>query len=488
MKNPNPARRMIWGRRMRKSASGLHALVSLLLLALLWTMVNHLSFRHYRREDWSVQQLSVLAPETREILAAVDRPVRLIMHVSREAPGRDMLEDLLKEYERRSRRIQLEIIDPDRDIGAAKDLQGLYDLTRSDALILVSRDRHVILALEDMLEMESDETRRLGDPARLIGFRGESLITSALIRLARDQREVVYFLSGHGEKDINLFDTDPMAFSDARERLEREGMDVRVLRMDVHADVPADAAAVVIAGPSARIPQPELDVLRRYLQRGGRMLVMINPLRDGGLEPLLQEWGIQLLSDVVVDPAATLTGADVHVSRYTSHPVTRGMDGVRTVFIRPRSILPVAMDATADRPRYSALAASSNQSWAELDLTEDPIRFTEGVDQRGPIPLAAAIEQPVTSASGRGTRLVVVGDADFAANWLRSGGGLLFFRNAVNWLLDRDSIVSLPSAPVDELRVHMDQKQLTRLLLLVAVLMPAGVAGIGMMVAWRRRA
>ncbi len=487
MKTDNPARRMIWGRRLRKSASGLHAIFSILLLAMLWIMVNHLSFRHYRREDWSVQQLSVLAPETLAMLEALDRPVRLVMHVSREALGRDMLEDLLKEYERHSRRVRLEIIDPDRDIGATMELQGRYDLLRGDSLLLISRDQHVVLDLNDMLEMESDETRRLGDAARLVGFRGESLITSALIRMARDQRETVYFLSGHGEMDVDLFDRSPLAFSDARERLEREGIDARVLRMDEHADVPADAAAVVIAGPSARIPQPELDVLRRYLQRGGRMMVMLNPLRDGGLAPLLEEWGIHLLPDVVVDPGATFTGQDVHVTQYGSHPITRGMDGVRTVFIRPRSVLPVAFNAPADRPGYSVLAASSSGSWAELDLTEDPIRFNPDVDQRGPIPLAAAIELPASSANGRDVRLVVAGDTQFAGNWLRSGGGMLFFRNSVNWLLDRDSGITLPSAPVDVLRVHMDQKQLTRLFLLVAGLMPGAAALLGILVAWRRR-
>lgn len=485
MSRPKTARGMIWTRRARKSASGFHALVFLILMALLWTMINHLSFRHYRREDWSMQQLSVLDAQTFEVLDILDHPVRMISHISRDTMGRDMLEDLLKEYERASSRIRLEMIDPDRDLGMAKDLQARFDLTIGDSLILVSRDRHVILSLEDMLVMESDDTRRMGDRPRLVGFRGESLITAALIRLARNERDVVYFLAGHGEKDIDRFDNDPIAFSDARERLEREGIEVRTLHMDTRADIPADAGALVIAGPSTRIPQPEIDILRRYLQQGGRLYVMLNPLRDGGLEPLLQEWGIQLFPDMVVDPGATLTGAPVHISRFEPHSITRGMEGIRTVFIRPRSILPVPGDTApaADRPRYVMLARTSPQSWAELDLTEEPIRFNEGVDIPGPIAIAAAVEQ----TGGAGTRLVVVGDSDFAANWLQSGAGLLFLRNGINWLLERDQSVSLPAAPVDELRILMDKGQLNELLLLVGVAMPGAVALLGFLVAWRRR-
>lgn len=480
------AKKLVWRQRFRKGASGFHALMYVLLMAMLWVMVNHLSFRHFRREDWSHQQLTVLAPQTREILGAVDRPVRVITFLSREAEGRDILEDLLKEYERHNRLVRIEHVDPDRDLGAANDLQARFGVTHTNVLVLVSRDQHVVIRLADMLVKEGDDTRRLGDAPRLIGFRGESLISSALLRLLRDQRDIVYFLTGHGERDPDRFDEDPAAFSDARERLEREGIEVRILDLAQRSDIPEDAAALVIAGPAARIPQPELDLLQRYLRRGGRMMVMLNLLEDAGLEPLLLEWGIQLVPDVVVDPAATLTGMDVHVTSFQTHPITRGMQQVRTVFIRPRSVLPAAgrdENAGADRPRFTALAASSHQSWAELDLTEDPIRYTPGVDQRGPIPLAAAIEQP----GGPGTRLVVVGDADFAANWLRSGGGILFFRNAVNWLIEREEAVALPPAPVDELRILMDRQQLNRLLLLVTVVLPGGVALLGILVAWRRR-
>lgn len=478
--------------RLRKSFTGLHLLLNLALMVALWGMVNYLSFRNGFREDWSRQQLTELSPKTLSVLEGLEAPVKVLSLMSKEFRAADEVEDLLREYERLGGPIEVEFIDPDRDLGATKDLRSRYDLTRPDRLVLVSRDRHIVLDLERMPVMEPDETRQLGRPPRMVGFRGEALLTSGLLELTRTERPVVYFLSGHGEKDIDNFENGPEAYSDVRERLERDNIDVRTLNLEQTRRVPEDADALVVAGPRTRIAQPEIDLLRHYMNERGRMMVMVDVMSDAGLSPLLKEQGVQLLPDMVVDPSRTLQGSDVHVTTYGEHPVTASMEGLRSIFIRPRSVLPADPEGTAaaDRPRYTALAASTARGWAELNLKEQPVRFDPGVDQRGPIPIAAAVEWTGNGDGGEaapGKRLVVVGDSVFAGNWLKNGGGMLLMRNAVNWLLQRDELIRIPPKEVTEIRLRMDQRGLNRLLLEVAVLLPAAAAALGILVSWRRR-
>ncbi len=490
-KRPVSAQGLVWKTRFRKSASGANALLATLLAAVLWGMVNYLSMRHYQREDWSSQQLSVLAPQTEQVLKGLDRPVRMIAYTGREHRARDLMEELLREFAIRSDRLRVEFVDPDRDLGQAKDLQMLYDLHQADVLLLVAGDRHEVVTMEDMVLLQSDDARPMGQAPKMVGFQGEALMTSALMRLLSDERPVVYFLTGHGESDIDSFEEDRQSFSDVRERLERDNLDVRPLGLEERQGIPSDAAALVIAGPSRRIPQPELDLIRAYLENNGRLMILLNPLQDAGLEPLLRSWGIQLTQDVVVDPSATLSGSDVHVTRYADNPVTRSLQGLRTIMIRPRAVWP--MQDEEDRPdpvRYTALMTSSDQSWAEMDLTEVPIRFDPAVDIRGPIPLAAAVERGGSddlNLQDNRTRLLVIGDADFASNWLRSGAGMLLLQNGVNWLVGRDQLIALPPMPVEEIRLMMDQRGLNHLLFWVAVVMPGSIAALGFFVALRRR-
>lgn len=488
---PVTAAGWVWRMRLRKSASGANAVLATVLTLVLWGMVLYLSARHYQREDWSSQQLSVLSPQTEQVLAGLTEPVRVIAYTGRGHRSRDLLEELLKEYAIRSEWLRIEFVDPDRDLGLAKDLQTLYGLHTADVVLLVAGERREVLSMDDMVLLEADEDRPLGEDPKMVGFQGEALITSGLMRLLSDEKPVVYFLAGHGESDIDLFEETRKGYSGVRERLERENFVVRTLNLEASGGIPADARVVVIAGPSQRIPQPELDVLRTYLENNGRMMVLLNPLQDAGLEPLLRSWGIQLAPDVVVDPAATLSGSDVHVTRYADHPVTRDLQGLRTILIRPRSVLPLLGDRErSEQFRYKALLGSGEQSWAEMDLEAVPIEFDPEVDVRGPIPLAAAVERgggEDLNLAGDFSRLLVFGDADFPSNWLKSGSGVLLFQNGVNWLAGRDQVMALPPLPVEEIRLMMDQQGLNQLLFWVAVVMPGSVALLGLLVGWRRR-
>jgi len=485
------ARKMVWGTRFRKGASGIHLAFNLLLLVALWAMVNFIGMRNYVLEDWSAQQSTVLSDKTLAVIESVQEPVEMTLLLSQGFSGGPNVEDLAREFQRLNRLITVKTVDPDQNIAETEALRNQFQVSQPDQVLLSYRDRKVVLSMANMLVMESDDTRELGQEPRVIGFQGEAVLSSGLMELTRSVRPVVYFLTGHGEKEIDNFEKDPQAYSAIREKLEADNIEVRTLNLEESRAVPDDADLLVIAGPRTRISQPELDLLRTYMTEKGQLLVAVDQGSDAGLIPFLKEFGIQLLPDVVVDPVRTLSGEDVNVSTYSNHPITDSMQKIRSMFIRPRSVMPALQKETesADRPQYSPLMTSSTQGWAETRPNKTPYRFDDGVDMPGPVPIGAAVEWKLSGKNGgdAGKRLVVFGDSLFAGNWLNNGGGMLLMQNAVNWLLYQEELLEIPPKDITEIRLQVDQNELYHLLFLLAVVLPGMVMGVGIMVSIRRR-
>ena len=483
------ARRSLRRSRVSKGLSSVHLGVHLLLITALWAMVVYLGQRQYQREDWSRQNLTALSEQTLAVLKKIEEPVSMILLLTSDAHGATLLEDVVKEIQEEQPFVRVEKVDPNRDVSRTQELRTLYEVAEADQVILEYQDRFRIVPLESMRILEPDEVRQLGQAPRMIGFQGEAVLASELLQLTRVQKPVVYFLAGHGEKDLDDFERSPQAYSQVRERLEADQLEVRILNLEQQGGVPEDADALVIAGPRTRISQPELDLLRSYMNRRGRLAVLADSGVDVGLGPFLQEFGVQFAPDVVVDPSRTLQGADVHVTGYSSHPITDSMNNIRSIFIRPRSVLPAvqAGEADADRPQFSPLAASTSEGWAEVEPDRDPITFDPARDQQGPIPIAAAVEWN-GSGGGEARRLVVVGDSQFAGNWLGNGGGMRLLQNAVGWLIDEEALLAVPPRDVTEIRLQLSRKELNQLLLQAAVFLPGIAAVAGLLVAWRRRA
>ena len=461
--------------------------INIALMVVLWAMLNYLAFRNGFREDWSRQQPTALSPRTLGFLRDLDEPAKLILFMEETYKARDEVRDLLTELSLRSDLLTVERVDPDRDLGRAEDIRVRFGLEAPNRLILVVGERDRVMSLDDMVVMEDGENRAPGLEPRMVGFQGEAVLGGALLGLGRRELPVVYFLTGHGEKQVDNFSQNRLAYSQVRERLEEEHIDVRVFAVENAREVPEDANALVIAGPQTRVSQPVVDMIRRYLNRDGRLMLMVDRGRDTGLAPLLLEFGVRLSPDEVVDPSRTLIPGTAHVTQYENHPATRVMNGIRTIFIQPRAIFPAddAQSGGADRAVFSPLARSGEKSWVETNSRQTPPRFDPSADRPGPISLAAAVEVP--GADSPGARLVVFGDSEFAGNRLNSGGGLLLVQHTMNWLLDRAELIDIPPKPVQEIRLQMDEGGLNRLLRDVGFLLPLAVAALGGWVSWRRR-
>jgi ABC-type uncharacterized transport system len=490
--NPRATAPGVWRMRARKTAIGLNTGAAALLSLVVWLMANHLAYRHHVHTDLSTTQYYRLAPKTEDVLSGLAKPVTAIIFFQPTHPLYADVDAILQEFAARTPRLRVERVDPDRDPSRAEELQARHRIEKGNSVVFVCGERSRHVPADKVAEFEKKSL--LNPSPRRLAFSAEPHFVSAILSVISEKKPVVYTLTGHGERDFSDT-TKQHGYSEAGHLLEMENIELRPLDLARQREVPEECDALLISGPTRKLSSAEQESIGQYMRRSGRLLLMVDSGPATGLEDLLKEWGVVLGQDVVMDTRKTLTGKDLYVSRYANHPITAKMNGLTSLFFLPRSVDAVFGGVPSrrpeDQPRLTQLASCSEHGWAERDLQSPSAQFDEGVDLRGPISIAVAVEKGVAAEKGvslKAGRLVVVGDSQFCANEPIYDGGMVLFLNSVNWLLDRADLIDIPVKPVQEVRLNLDRHDLNKLFATLVVVLPGWIAATGLLVWSRRRA
>ncbi len=455
---PDALRSAITGRAARYGSNvGISIVAFLGILVLL----NFLGDRHHRRLDLTEFRDFTLSPETMQILSDLTEPVKVTAFFVQGDPAQQELDDLLAEYMYHTDKITYEAVDPDVQPFVAQQ----YGITSYGTIVFESGGRR-----QDTLTADEQE------------------ITGAILKVSRGSQKVVYFLTGHGERDPGGYDQS--GYSEIRSALERDNYVVNTLNLAISSTVPVDASVVVVAAPSVPLLEQESEAISAYLEQGGKALIMQEPGQGPDLSEVLGPWGVEYDDDVVIDPERGLFGVDPLSPVVDSYPfseITRDLPGV--VLSTARSIT-----STAEQPEgltALALVESSDGSWGETDfeaLGRQHAGYDPGADRAGPLSMAMSVEAQGEGEATVGTRLVVFGDSDFAGNAsLTLGGNSDLFLNSVNWLAEEEELISIrPKPPVSRVLV-LSPGQARFLQYSSVIFLPVAVLLVGAVVWWRRR-
>lgn len=479
----------LWRHRGRRFATGINVVVSVLIAATAAGLINYLASKHVARWDWSTRDYYKLSDKTRGLLSGLHTNVQIVSFFQKNHELHDDITHLLKEYEyedmkRADRKLNIVIVDPDRDLARTREMAKTFDVKDPNVVVFEAEGRRKYVDAKQISDYEINISGRSATQKRS-AFRGEQTFSSAIQSVALAARPVVYFLSGHGERDINDFGRQS-GYSRLATVMRRDNIEVKTLILADRDGVPSDCSLLIIAGAEKKLAQSELDLLSTYLKKNGRMLLLLDPALDTGLDALMADWGVKLDQDVVV--GRTIKGRDLVIYEYGVHPITRNMGKIVTMFYMPRSVEPVegsSEDAPADRPRATVLAFTS-EGWADMNLKESPPRFQSGVDRPGPVSVALAVERGAVAGIEvelKPTRLVVIGDSYFVSNGALEeeavGGNIDFFMSCANWLLEREELMAISPRIPDEIRLDMDSSQIRLLFIVIIALIPslAALAG-----------
>ena len=451
-------------RSSRRSAS-FHGWVTLLLFAVILVVANVLAFKYYYHRDLSLSQFYTLSPKTVDVLKHLDSPVKatVLFNSKAQQQYQQQITNLLEEYERvAGKNFSIEKVDPAYDIARASELQKRLQFDGTENLIIFEYKGHSRFVKQEDLYDINPMTQQVG------AFKGEQQFTAALTALIEGKTAKVYFTEGHGEHPSRDSDS-PQGYGIVAQNLKNENVETDSLNLAVKGEVPADADAVVIAGPAVSFSTIEAQALDSYLNRNGKLFILLDPYVSLGLDDLLRRYGLKFDNDLVLYRAMTTTGQQLTISLaliyqggFSSQPITaKFATGNLELQISGARSLTLLSDAKSQaNSKCQFLLQTDSNSWGWVRKPNAPmpsdahtLTFDKTTDIAGPLTVAAQFDggmvtDPKTQAMVSGARIIVVGSSKFLENDTAEPVGSNFFSNAVDWLVKKEAVLDInPKIP-----------------------------------------
>src|SRR6201993_647328 len=185
---------------IRRFRIGFNVLAQILLVFFLIAMVNSLAFKHYKRWDFSRDQKYALSDKTKRFLNTLKGRMRVTVFFAPTTPITADVQNLLTEYQYAGKgKIDIEHIDPERNLTRAKELFDKYKVVTDESVLIVDyQGRNKTVKASEMAEMDEGNPMA-GEQPKVSAFKGEQAITSALIDIVEGKKNTIGYLTGHKE-------------------------------------------------------------------------------------------------------------------------------------------------------------------------------------------------------------------------------------------------------------------------------------------------
>jgi len=492
---------------------GLTVLTQLVLIFFLVSAVNWYGFRHYKRWDISRDQKYALSDKTKRFLENVKGKIRITVFFSPNTPISGDVASLLTEYQYAAKgKIDVENIDPQRNLSRAKELFDKYKVVSDESLLVLDYDgRNKTVKASEMADIDQSGAA-FGEGPRVTAFKGEQAITSALIDLIEGKKNVIGYVTGH--KEPSIAEQSPLAMMQQQQQagspvsvmktfIENENIKFQEVNLFNEPQIPADMKAVMIVGPQYDLSDREIKLLHDFWDKQGRILLLLDPsAKTPKLMAFLNELGVRPNDDRLM--AFVRTGIeelalirDVQARFLGNSPVTKRLANVRAIFFGGTSSITTEPDRVrAANIRLQPLIEAEKGYFAEKDYNSpDQTKLQADAKNAPQTPLVIGVSvEKGGSADERvqmnSSRLVVVSNATFVQDnaLTQDQQALDFISGCANWLLSREQLIGIAPKVPKTLTFSLSPEALQSLRWMVLVLMPLIFVVLGTAVWWKRRA
>ncbi len=390
-----------------------------------------ISFNHNVRVDLTPGKIYSLSDQTIKVLKGLDKDI--LFTVFYQAGERKKHDEFFRLMSSFTHHIRYRLFDLDRNPNQAK----LFGIAAYGQTIAECEGRETVLS----------------SPT-------EKVVTSAILRLIKFNRREIYFTDGHGEPNLKR---DYALLSDT---LRGEGWQVEAFNLASGKDIPGRAYVLVVAGPKSDFLDGELEAIERYIQGGGKVIFMMEPLTHlPRVKKFLGKYQIILDNDVVIDKENKLFGSESLAPLIFSepHPITNSLRSP-ALFSTTRS---VEIENGSGKGSFASyLAKSSPYSWIKKATAEvmkkGNIDFQKGIDRKGPISVAVIVKASGIEGGKTGPEgeIVCFGDSDFVNDkYIGVLANKDLFLNTVEWLFGKKELISIRLKSYEYPFHHMTVRQ-----------------------------
>ncbi|HVZ74201.1 MAG TPA: Gldg family protein [Polyangia bacterium] len=436
--------------------------------------ITYVSSDRDKKVDLAYFRTSRPGEVVKRIIRTLDQPLEIASFFPDGNEVREEVDGYLKDLAKESGQLTVTHYDYDIDPIKAKE----YGVSSNGTLAFVRGKRHELLGLPVQFEAARNALKTL-----------DKEVQQRLMLIARQNRSV-FFTVGHGERTWNppVDSTDKRSgLGKLRELLLDQSLDLREYGASdgLIQDVPMDATALAIIGPTRPFSADESAAVNRYVDKGGRLLVALDPGNGVNLkeilDPLQLEFHDVTLANDQVFARKTHTDGDrvnLVTSSFSAHPAV-------TTLARVGQRAPVVLagagwiDAKRGRPiqiQVDSPIKAHYSTWEDKNHNfkndpDEPRRAWE---------LAAA------SVKGNSRNFVIADSDCFSDDVINVAGNELLALDVMHWLMGDEAYSGLSSTEVD-LPVTHTRKEDIAWFYSTIFLAPVLVLVIGWLVTKRRR-
>jgi gliding motility-associatede transport system auxiliary component len=469
----------------RQTKYGAYSSTYILVVLAILVAVNYLGARYNKTYDATKSKLYSLSDQTMKVLGGLDQEVKI--YYFQERPRFAEVRDALTRYENASHRVSVSYIDPDSNPALTTAMN-----IRTLGTVVVE----------------------VGGKREEVKSSNEQDITNAIIRAIKGEDRTACLLTGHGEAEEG--NSERGGFSQAQTEIEAANYKVQTVSLLERPEIPSECTLLIVAGPDADYLEPEVNILRQYVEGGGRLLLMVDYQKSPKLVELAASWGVNAGNNIVIDLSGIgqlFGGSPLTpvIAQYEAHPITEVMGNVVSLFPMTRSVDP------GEAPsgwQVSKLFSTTANSFAteDLQVVDGELRRDASKETKGPISVGAAATYKVpdkTAAAGgesesaaevkaenatpkeseaKEARLVVTGTSQFARNaFIGLGGNSDLLLNMLNWLSSDEDLISIRPKDPENTPISITQSGMTRLFFGTVIGLPLMIVFAGVRVWWLRR-
>src|SRR5438132_9366141 len=242
-------------KKIRRVQIGFNVLAQIILILFLAAMVNSIAFKHYQRWDFSHDQKYALSDKTKRFLRTIKTKMRIIVFFSPSTPITADVQNLLTEYQYAAKgKIDVEYIDPERNLSRAKEIFDKYKVVSDESLLVIDYEgRNKTVKASEMAEVDQSGMA-IGEGPRVTAFKGEQAITSAMMDLVEGKKNTLGYVTGHKEPAISVAPPTPATFGQQQPAspisvlktfIENENIKFKELNFFEVGSIPADLKTIL---------------------------------------------------------------------------------------------------------------------------------------------------------------------------------------------------------------------------------------------------
>ncbi len=442
-------------------------------------LLNLVANEFFVRFDLTQNGQYTLSAATKKILKELDEPITVKAYFSENMPPdiartKKDFRELLVEYSNRSGgNLVYEFVNPNED--EASETEAMQNGIQPVLINVREKDQMKQQKAFLGAVIQKGEQKDV-IPFMQPGGAMEYALTTSIKKISVVDKPSVGFLQGHGEPSLSAMTQAYSALSIL--------YSVEEVNLSESPEIPANMKTLAIVAPKDSLSPEVFAALDEFMGRGGKILVAINRVEgdfstaqgkavDTGLELWLRRKGIEVQPNFLVDVncgAVTVQqqqGGFVFnnqvsfpylpiISQFAEHPAVQGLESVIFKFASPINFF------GDTGTRFTPLLFSSVKSGVQPSPTFFDInkRWEDGDFPASNLVIAGAAEG--TWGGPYPTRLLVIGDGDFAVNGERNQAQQLqpdnvnLLVNSIDWLSDDTGLIDLrtktvTSRPLDTL-------------------------------------